>query len=351
MILLVGPTASSRRTVGGGGGGPSFTTTYDGLVTDLTPVAMWGTVQRNSAYTGPALRVINNSTLAETDVNFDSEGFVTAVRPYGDDTRVITLYDQFGTENLTATAADNVQVIGAEPGTNNTWRLKFTGDGGFVSPSTADQAPAWALGDPFWVIGVTRTKVESIQGIWGVESTGGTMDIGLYQEQPDLNVRVDGGSSTDFGSSQDMTTSPIDNTHVYQRVIGDMSNQTQFLGYVESTSLSASRTYTSPVDYEAFPLEMGTTIETGINFEGEIVELAIFNPAVTMGTTERQTVLDAMGQVTENRHSTPLVSEQRVYAINTDGLDVNVQEQRAYIISDHPDIEVHEQRVYVILEP
>ena len=106
MLLMA--RNSGGAFVGGGGGSGGGATTFDGL-TGVTPVAGWGTVLLNSAYTGPALRVEDNSNPGTTtDVYFDADGYLTGAIPYGANARVVILYDQFGSDNLTAPRTNNM---------------------------------------------------------------------------------------------------------------------------------------------------------------------------------------------------------------------------------------------------
>ena len=317
----------------------------------LNCVGAWGTVLRNYAYTGPALRVEDNANPGTTtDVNFDSFGFVTAPPPYGANTRVITVYDQVGTTDLFATLADSVsvRVDGLEFGT---WQLEFNGSGGFTSTNVTGGGHAWELGDPVWVCSMIRESGIGFRTVWGVRQDSSVLEVGVVQNSANLAWRVNGSNpgdwaNTDYNTNAETTRGGVD------RCIGDCSNGSPATAYYKGTTADALP-YTAPIVYSA-----GEPIYLGVGaspnpFVGTFFEFAIFQPTGLLQLQDVSKLDDALKEteffVTEERVQ---AHEERIHVILGNSVDTLAsRQQRSYVVlgPKATSVNSHTQQAFAIM--
>ena len=198
--------------------------TYFNDLPYLTPIMGGGMVKRNPSYSGPAIRVYNASTFAEVDVNFDGNGLVTGTRPYGADTRLHTIYDQWGSENLVVVGTPDATLI-EEDSTYKCWRIQFNGGSYLATANTTTTPGAWVKDTCVWALGLIRTASRSVlHNVWGVESSTNYMTVGLWIELTDLHHRLDSGSALDVLGTH-YTTNASRVANVLAPVVGMVGGQ------------------------------------------------------------------------------------------------------------------------------
>jgi len=293
------------------------TTDFATMYADLSCVGAWGTLLRNHGYTGPALRVEDNANPGTTtDVFFDANGLLTGALPYGSDSRVVILYDQFGSTDLFATTADNISLV-QNDGDYSTWRLDFNPNGELTSTVLTGTSPAWEISNPVWAAGFKRTTGTQLRTIWGVAAGSGFMEMGLWQEDADLHWRVNGGNPSDWLGTDwndDFLLVQADET---ERAIGDMSTGVSPAQAWYKGNNAGTRQYTAPIAFTAGqPLNIGGGLPVGLDWNGFFTELAIFDPVIPLSLADKD-ALDA-------------ALKQADFFIT--GQEIVAQEQRAHII-------------------
>jgi len=332
-----------------------FTTPYDTLSVRLTPVGCWGTLHRNFSYSGPALRVEDNGNPGTfSDVYFDATGFIRQALPYGADTRVVTLYDQFGSSDLFAVLADNIQ-IRKDDLTYGTWLLDFNGSGGLTSTDVTNGSQPWELGSIVWGVGHIRDTSTLLRPIWGVQSDSGFMEVGVWQEVLDLHWRVNGSSPSDWNNT-DWNDNAGDVQNVFATAIGDVSNGSPATAYFNGVN-AGTRAFGSPIVYSAGkPLNIGDGLISS-PFSGQVSELVIFDHSAAATAGDITALHNAMSEVAYTPTvADVLASEQRAYVIMgpgpTDSIAANAQIAHVVLGGGTPDgVKVTRQNLHAVLAP
>jgi hypothetical protein len=217
-------------------------------LTNVQPVLGGGMILRNSAYTGPAIRVADNLSTDEVDVPFDAFGRVSGARPYGDDTRLITVYDQWGTDDMTALKAVGITLVEEDAASGfYTWQIDFgTSTDGLFTASTGADNPPWEQANPLWALGHQRVTNGGLVNIHGAGSNGNFMGIGVWQEGADLHWRVDGSNSGDWTITDWVLDSP--SSQNFARAIGDMTQRTGTAYAYYNGAAAGTLAYANPND-------------------------------------------------------------------------------------------------------
>lgn len=346
--------ARLTQTTSGGGGGGAVTSFGTGFSSNITCVGAWGTLKRNPDYTGFAMTVEDDSNPGTTtEVSFNAAGLIRGALPYGTDTRVVTLYDQFGSSDLFATLADDIR-IRQDDFTYGTWLLDMQGVGELSSTVVTGGGAAWELGDPVWACGFKRVGPSNLRPIWGVASGSNFMEIGLWQEFEDLHWRVNGSSPTDWANTNWFLDAHVVQVPGIERAIGDMSSGSPALGYYNGV-LESSRTYTAPIVYTASqPINIGGGLISD-EFDGLFSELAVFNTTGTLSVEDKDNLDDALSQANffETGDSV-IIPEQRMYTVlGTPSDGVSAKYQRTYAVLGSPSdaVSAKNQRLYAIIVP
>ena len=267
---------------------------------NLTPTAGWGMLRRNPSYTGPALRVEDVSNPGtQADVGFDGNGRIRGPLPYGSNTRLIRVYDQWGDDDLVSSLANNVRLL-SEDDANNlfTWQIDFSGTSSDASLASLKDhsSAAWAVDYPVALSVFKRVNTDALDLIWGVgTSTGSFMSLGIWQEGQDLHSRVNGGNASDWPNSG-WSANPSE-TQTFQRTILDVSQRNgnaefTFNG-VQNGSVSVGGG--GAVSGWSGNLNVGNWSILGDPFDGQFIELHLFSTTAAMTSAERQ-ILDTAGQ-------------------------------------------------------
>jgi hypothetical protein len=237
---------------------------------------------------------------------------VTGTAPYGANTRVVIMYDQWGTEDLVALYTQGIGI--AEESTDYaTWKLLFTGvAGGLLAPTLSGNSAAWELTRFVAVSGFERTSNSGLKPIWGVEDNVGYMCIGLWQENADLHWRVNGSSQVDWADTDYVLNADV--------VVGVLSRTVQDYSNVSNPALGnfngvqkTSRTYAYPITYPTGnPFGWGDWSGLGSPFIGSGFELHILDASADL-SAENLAILDA--GIFEFVPIPP--DEQKVYGQNT----------------------------------
>jgi len=286
MIWSLLMSSVSASAVGAGGIPTTSALDFASAFVSFTPVAGWGMVRRNDSYTGPACRVRDNANPGTfVDINFDVDGYVTAAIPYGADTRVSILYDQFGTEDLVETGNAYVK---ANDVTFPTWRLSFIDGNGYLeSTSTVADTPSWAINTPLWGANIVRPVTSAgLRSVFGVERTSGSMVYGSYINGPLLGWRVNGSLLSDWADT-DWTLNP----EVQDTLSSLVSDAAPLASNAYHNGIKASTIAESPYPALAFDLptaKFGLGGFSGVytNATVDIIELTVFD-GVTMGYYDR----------------------------------------------------------------
>lgn len=272
---------------------PPTATPFSGL-SDITPVAGWGTIRRNPAYVGPALRVANSGTSEEQDVAFDANGYLTGTIPYGANTRVVRVYDQWGTDDMVAAKTDGIKVMWDHT-TQNTWHLSAVGNGAGLNSTRSvggDPAPAWNIQQGVWCLGISRWDNRDLYRIFGVPRNSNYMSIGLWAENDHLHWRINGSAGVNYASTYTGANNDVCGGDHLERVIGDMSTAGTGYGYHNGVSRSTLG-YTAPITYDAgAKMSMFGGPSVGTRHIGTISELHVFSSSGALSAGTR-TVLDA----------------------------------------------------------
>jgi hypothetical protein len=233
---------------GGGGAAVAQYAVFGGDdLPNLTPVLGGGMILRNSAYTGPAIRVADNTTTDEIDVEFDASGRVAGARPYGANTRLVRVYDQWGTDDFIAAKTDGVELIENDDSVHYTWRIDFANAStGLFTASLATENPVWKQEDPFWAIGYQRVNTAALESIHGADGSTNYMAVGVWQEANDLHWRVDNGAAIDWTGTDWTADAPA--SQAFSRLIGDMTGRDATARAYFNGTAAGTRGYTDPVD-------------------------------------------------------------------------------------------------------
>ncbi|AMO44112.1 hypothetical protein DSS3P8_054 [Roseobacter phage DSS3P8] len=289
---LLMSSVSASAVVAGGIPTPSaldFSTAF----ATFTPAAGWGMVRRNDSYSGPACRVRDNANPGTfVDIYFDVDGYVTDAIPYGANTRVSILYDQFGTEDLVETG--NVSVK-ANDGTFPTWRLSFIDNNGHLeSTSTVADTPSWAINTPLWGANIVRpVDAAGLRNVFGVEGDITYMVYGLWLDGPDLHWRVNGLGATDWADT-DWTLNP----EVQGTLSSLVSDAAPGGSNAYHNGIKASTIAENPypiLDFSLSTAKLGLGGWSGLanNATVDIIELTVFD-GVTMGYYDRLNLIEKL---------------------------------------------------------
>lgn len=299
MFWKIGIVSTSTRL---GLGQPSQTLSTFNSLSTVGATAGWGLVRRNASYVGPAVRIADLNTDSELDVPFNSDGVVALTTlPYGDNTRVIRIYDQWGTDDLTCakTAGISLKIVNAS---FNYSRIVFTGSGYLSTGNTANNAlSTWANPQPAWACGIIRTENSTLlRTVWGIQRAWNYMSVGLWVEYEDLHYRINGSSPLDWSNTDWNLNPEVQNS--LSRLIGDNTqgdNAGTETGYGYHNGISvATRTYSGPMAHSNYPLTVGGGL-IGSPWIGEMVELHLFNKVSPLSTVDRTYLDDAMSEISE----------------------------------------------------
>ena len=278
--LLASVSASAITAHLGGGGGPidpgtDYGTSFADISANLLPVAGWGAIRRNPDYTGPCCRVADLDSAAEVDIYFDEYGFLSGGDPYVN-TRVITIYDQWGSDHLYCAKTANI-LLTPMAGPDNCRGFFGNLTTYMRSTLTTSTGAAWAVPDGLWAISYIRRQNNGLQGLWGVNKSSNYMSIGLWQEYEDLHWRINGSGATDWNNT-DWNINAADVQNVKGTAIGDYTQGTGIgYGYFNGAS-SISLAYSAPITYDSgvfLKLFEASTLNS--LFYGDIYELHIFS--------------------------------------------------------------------------
>ena len=275
----------------------------------------WGTVLRNHGYTGPALRVEDNSNPGTVlDINFDSAGLVRGDTPYGSDTRVVALYDQFGSSDLFAVRTDNI-TIEREDNEVGVWRLNFNGGGELTSTILTDSSPPWASNNPVWAVSCERETLSGFYTLWGIPTNSNSMELGAFVNNTGIQWRVNASSSVTWVGADYVANSDVVHAPGVERLIGDVSDGVEAHAVYNGND-AGTLAFTGPLTYDAGEaLNIGGGV-SGQDFRGNVVELVIFDPAGPITPAQTTAIDDAL-------------KEAHFFVT---GSEVISQEQRAYVI-------------------
>jgi len=284
---------------------------YNAVFSSMQPAAGWGFVKRNAFYIGPAATVANAADSSQTtDLFFNSNGFVVVdSAPYGDsNTRVVTLYDQFGSEDLTATISNDVRLSLPDSASKSCY-LRFTGNGGlvsdrFIGPVSVDSArPSWEPENPVWALNLIRTQTfGALTKVFGVEGNPNFMEYGLWANASGtIEGRVDGSSNVVWSNTSWTADSATVRNRI-TRLIGDISQADSALGY-QNNVLVATTPFDGKVNYDSdndiFELGGGPDL-IGNDFVGGIVEITVFNSTSPLTDSERTTLDEKLALVIDS---------------------------------------------------
>ena len=296
---LLASVSASAITAHLGGGGPvdpgtDLSTSFADISANLLPVAGWGAIRRNPDYTGPCCRVADLDSAAEVDIYFDEYGFLSGGDPYAN-TRVITIYDQWGSDHLYCTKTANI-LLTAMSGPDNCRGFFGNLTTYMRSTLTTSTGAAWAVPDGFWAISFIRRQNSGLQGIWGVDKSSNYMSIGLWQEFEDLNWRINGSGATDWNNT-DWNTNAADVKNVKGTAIGDYT-QGAGVGYgYFNGAASISLAYSAPITYDSgvFLKLFGASTLNSL-FYGDIYELHIFSRVAAADAADVTNIHNALSE-------------------------------------------------------
>mgnify|MGYP000722367628 CR=1 FL=1 len=267
----------------GGGSEPVVPTyqysNFDTGLTTVNPVFGGGMILRNSAYTGPAIRVEDAVSAAQVDIEFDGFGRVAGTRPYGDDTRLVTVYDQWGSEDIKGLASYGIKLVEEDEDTYFTWQMHFDdANAGLRTDSIGSDNPSWELADPLWFVGHQRFSNAGLQTVFGVNhSGGGYLALGLWIEGADLHWRVDGNSGADW-TNTDWVSNAVA-AQGFSVALGDLTQQDGTAYAYYNGASDATYGYVNPVDTynDNSPFYLGGSTSIGTPFDGVITEFHMFD--------------------------------------------------------------------------
>jgi len=271
------------------------------LLSTVAPAVGWGTVLRNQDYSGPCLRVGDTGSTAETDMMFDSRGFLTGALPYGANTRVVRVYDQWGSTDLFATTSSGLTLVNHTSGGRvyETYCIMGSGAGYLESAVTNGDNPPWAMGELLWLDSVYRTGNPSLAVMWGVASSvGAFMGIGMWQESNNLNWRINGSGVTNWAGTN-WVANAAQTQFILGRCIGDMT-QADGQGYsLYNGANKTARPYTSPISYSNSALKLGWFGASilGNRFVGGQFELHLFSKIESASDDDIATLDSLMSQI------------------------------------------------------
>lgn len=324
---------------------------YDDFV-NITPVACWSTVRRSTLYTGPAIRVEDASNPGtQVDVNFDGDGRLTGATPYGTDTRVITIYDQFGSEDLTAAYTAGI-TVGGDNLERSSWRIEATGGVGMYAPTNTGSSPAWELGSMVWAMSMERTiDFGALTAMWGVDSASNFMEIGIWIENSDnIHWRVNSSVQADWtGTNWTANSSIVQN--VVGRFIADMTDGSDAHGYFNNV-LGNTRSSVLPIVFSSGK-SLGLFDWNGLGgpWTGDFEELVIFSNSGTMSSDNRGWLDEALDEFSIDP-AWETLAEEELYVIDgvpEAGNQLNSQET-LYVVEGIPNNNelLFDQDLYVI---
>ena len=312
----------------------------------------WGTLQRNHMYTGPALRVEDDSNPGTVlDINFDYAGFVRGNLPYGSDTRVVALYDQFGSSDLFAVRSDNITIV-REDNEVGVWRLKFNGDGELTSTILTDSSPPWASNNPVWAVSCERETFSGFSTLWGIPTNSNSMELGAYVNSANIQWRVNASTAVTWTDTHYNNNSDVVHTSGVERLIGDVSDGIEAHAVYNGND-AGTLAFTGPLTYDAGEaLNIGGGI-SGSSFSGTFAELVIFDPAGPITPTQTTAIDSALQEAHFFVTGSEVIShEQRAYVIlgASEGV-MGAKTQRVFaILGTHPNhISSRRQTLYAIL--
>lgn len=261
----------SRISSGQGGGAPSSPFTTFESFGGISPVYGGGVIQRNSAYDGPAIRVLNTDDGVSTqDVNFNN-GVISMGDIEFTNFKVVRIYDQWGSGGYFYDRfTSNVQLV-APDGTHKVPRFYFNGtSNGLYTDTIGSDNPPWKVSKPVWGIGLNRQSTSGLRGAHGVNASY-AMTTGLWHEYADLHWRWNDGSGMDW-------TGTYTNITDFQTAIGvcrndGLARQGFYNGALASTYTDTTNlvTYRNQ-DFWGF----GDKEDLGDPWLGHISELHIF---------------------------------------------------------------------------
>ncbi len=312
--LLSSVAASAITAHLGGGGGPvdpgtDLSTSFADISTNLLPVAGWGAIRRNPDYTGPCCRVADNDSAAEVDLYFDEYGFLSSAPPYTN-TRVVTIYDQWGSDHLYCAKTANITLT-VMAGADNCRGFNSIKTAYMRSTLTTSTGAAWAIPDGLWAISFVRRENSGLQGLWGVDKSSNYMSIGLWQEYEDLHWRINGSSPVDWNNT-DWNINSSDVQNVKGTAIGDYT-QGGSPGYAYFNGASSgSLAYSAPITYDSGVfLKLFGASTIGSLFYGDIYELHIFSRVAAASGADITNIHNALS---ENDAALGIPKSNRVFA-------------------------------------
>lgn len=340
------------------------------LIPDAQMRAYWGFFLRVDGYAGPCCRVEDSSNPGtQQDIPFDANGFVTAAPPYGDDTRLIRVYDQMGNgDDLTAPLNANIRIL-FDNAKYGTWRAQFNGVEGLQSTLTTSDSPGWAIeNNPFWFCSFIRNRpFNRFSEIWIIPQASNFMTMGLWQDYEHLRWRINGSGPIRWPNTHILEN--LDE-HFMQlaRVQGDMSAGSPGFGYFQS-QLYETRNHTHPLSYD--PGQKLWVGDGGIGtpwLGGEWFELGIYSTSLALTGTHVVFFDDIMREAF--RHVETLETrQQKLYSVigPRDSIfarqqkmhtiiaprSLGVRQSRKYTIfgDENEGVAVQDQRMYVIIQP
>jgi hypothetical protein len=268
-------------------------------IAGITPTWGAGMVKRNPSYSGPACRVKHVIAGTETDVSFDSNGYVTANPPYGAATRVITIYDQWGSDNLVCagTGAGNLVNVYSHW---KTWSVTCVGgvNSGFYSTNQASAATTgWAQTNPVVAASIMIRTITDRASFIVPKSTG--VASWLHEQLTggwNLGARM-GASSYSWkwgGANASGKLTPLTHGQPLRLIMAGYGGNSRFVfnGVSDGTS-----TYTNPVAYDSTTklcIAQNSTTPNATSASIDFVEILVYSCDTALLTDASRDSLDTV---------------------------------------------------------
>lgn len=292
--LNLGFTAGSRLGYQTGDG-TGLVVDWDTISPNLSTEGAWGTLLRNPNYTGPLLRVEDNANPGTTqDIFPNVYGLLDFAAPYGIDTRVVTLYDQYGSSDMFATLSDNIEIY-RDVLEYSSWIMVFNGSGGLTSTVTTSSSPGWAASAPVWGLGHIRRTDSGLRPFWGIQANTNNMKVGVWSDLNDLSWRINSSTLSDWLNT-DWDNNADDVRDIFRTAIGDMSAGSPATAYFHNVN-AGTKTYTHPITYDAGkPINIGTGLVSN-PLIGDVTELVVFESSAAADLSEIGAIHLALEQI------------------------------------------------------